>query len=232
MHSNRTAAGPSRRWQSSGDDLASCLLAEWASETPTGAGPLCTSVQRNRAPHSSRSAERTILSAEIARRVLAPQAVRMSVLGTPVKHAGNRVEVRGSTVQVIDLDVPLEELTTDPDPMPELYELVIDEAAVNGRPTVIHFSSPEHCINELCEPVLQEIKASQRTYGDRVDFIHIESRAADDPTTLSATAKIWGLPSEPWTFIVGKRGRVNVRAEGPLDRVELGLLLDRELQRP
>lgn len=34
----------------------------------------------------------------------------MSVLGTPVKHAGNRVEVRGSTVQVIDLDVPLEEL--------------------------------------------------------------------------------------------------------------------------
>lgn len=124
-------------------------------------------------------------------------------------------------------------ITSDPSPNPALYALTITAAAASGRPTVVHFGSPGHCVTgEACRAALDEVKATWAVYRDRANFVHIETHDFADPTALSAAAKAWGLPSEPWTFVLDVRGRITARAEGAIDQVELGLLLDRELAKP
>lgn len=126
----------------------------------------------------------------------------------------------------------LHTVSTDPAPIPGLYAMTVEAAAASGRPSVIVFGSPEHCETALCGPVLQAIKGLMGTYGDRVNFIHVETHDLNEPSQLSTAARAWGLPSEPWVFLLGKRGRIAVRAEGGLDPQELVLLLDRELAAP
>ena len=41
--------------------------------------------------------------------------------------------------------------------------------------------------------------------------------------------RAWGLPSEPWFFILDSRGLVQSRIEGPIDVTELDLLVRRSL---
>lgn len=124
-------------------------------------------------------------------------------------------------------------VTSDTDPNSALYAQSITEAAASGRPTVVHFGSPAHCVTgEACQAALDQIKGAWALYQDRVNFVHVETHSLDDPATLSAAATAWGLPSEPWTFILDAHGRITVRAEGAVDQVELGLLIDRELAKP
>lgn len=123
-------------------------------------------------------------------------------------------------------------ISGDPDPDPDLYAMSIAQAAASGRPTVIHFGSPGHCPNGICSASLKELKSVRSRFSDRVNFIHVETRDMADPSQPSVTAKAWGLPSEPWTFVLRKSGRVAWRMEGGLDAVELRLLLERELGAP
>jgi hypothetical protein len=119
--------------------------------------------------------------------------------------------------------------SSDPNPEPKLYAMTIAEAMASGRPTVLHFSSPGHCATETCAYALHEIKTAMGDYEGRVNFIHVETRDAADSSALSETASRWGLPSEPWTFILDSSGRITTRVEGMLDRTELSLLLDKEI---
>ncbi len=145
---------------------------------------------------------------------------------TVTPRVGDRVpEVLNPTLA----DGDITSLTSDPDPDADFFGMTIVEAAASGRPTVVHFGSYEHCGTPICPATLGTIKAAKATYGSRVNFIMVETRDLADPSQLSPTAKAWGLPSEPWTFLLDRRGRVANRIEGPLDQTELGLLLDRIL---
>lgn len=123
----------------------------------------------------------------------------------------------------------LSAVTSDPSPDPELYSLTLAAATTSGRPTVIHFGSPGHCTTPVCGPTLDEVKSVKAQYASQVNFIHVETRDLTDPSKLSSTASAWGLPSEPWTFVLNGQGRVTARVEGPLDRSELGLLVKQVL---
>jgi hypothetical protein len=120
-------------------------------------------------------------------------------------------------------------VTSDPQPDPELYRMTVAQALDSGRPTVVFLGSPAHCDTDACSATLREIKATRAKYASRVNFIHIETRDLADPASVSPAAEEWHLPSEPWTFILDKSGLVANRIEGPIDQVELGLLLDRTL---
>jgi hypothetical protein len=120
-------------------------------------------------------------------------------------------------------------ISSDPSPDPALYEKTIAQAMESGVPTLIHFGSPLHCAGESCAAALDEVKATLAGYKGRANFVHVETRNMTDPAALSPTAAAWGIPSEPWTFVLDRRGRISARAEGLVDRTELGLLLDREL---
>lgn len=123
----------------------------------------------------------------------------------------------------------LSSITSDPAPDASLYAMTVAQAMASGKPSVVLFASPGHCASQLCAAAMVAMKQVKAQMGDKVNFIHIETRDLTDPTKLSATTQAWGVPSEPWTFVLDKAGRVNTRMEGGLDAQELGAVLQQKL---
>ena len=47
---------------------------------------------------------------------------------------------------------PLEKLTTDFAPDPDLYQITVEDAVAIGKPTVVVFASPAFCTSPTCGP--------------------------------------------------------------------------------
>ena len=143
-----------------------------------------------------------------------------------VPHVGSPA-VRSETRTARDVD-RLEEMTTDPDPDPELYSMSVAEALDADAPLVVTFSTPGYCQTATCGPQLEVVKALKREHGGRSGFIHVE--VYDNPLEIQgdlSRARValavseWRLPSEPWTFVVDAGGIVRARFEGFATREEL-----------
>lgn len=122
-------------------------------------------------------------------------------------------------------DGPMDSITSDPDPDPRLYETTAADAVGSGRPSVIVFASPSFCVSRTCGPALDTAKALIDRYPD-VNWVHVEvydNLDAPDFESLVPVpaAEEWGLPSEPWVFVVDEDGVVTHRFEGTVGRFEL-----------
>ena len=115
----------------------------------------------------------------------------------------------------------LEELTSDSNPDPALYEMTIAEALDTGKPLVVTFATPAYCRSFTCGPQVDVIRESKAQHQGEANYIHIE--VYDNPqeiqgdlsnARISPTFTEWNLPSEPWTFIVDARGLVYAKFEG------------------
>ncbi len=123
-------------------------------------------------------------------------------------------------------DQPLEQISTDPDPDPRFYELSLDEALANGRPTVVVFATPAFCQTATCGPMLDQVKAAAPAHPD-VNFIHVEVYEDFEGVTdvqqlqLAPAVSTWGFPSEPWVYVIDAGGVVSARFEGSMSTQEL-----------
>ena len=111
-------------------------------------------------------------------------------------------------------------ITSAPNPDPELYRLSVHEALDDGKPLVVLFSTPAFCVSATCGPQLEILGHLKEQYGDRANFIHVE--VFEEPHLIQGdrfTAKQvpavaeWGLPTEPWTFIVDSEGLIRAKFE-------------------
>ncbi len=116
-------------------------------------------------------------------------------------------------------------ISSDPDPDPAMYQLSVDEAVSNGRASVLVFASPAWCVSETCGPLLDQIKALRPDY-EGVDFVHVE--VYDDIAVASVDELVrvpavieWGLPAEPWVFVMDAAGVVRGSFEGAASDDEL-----------
>lgn len=116
-------------------------------------------------------------------------------------------------------------ITSDPEPDPAMYELSIAEAVSDGTPAVIVFATPAFCTSAACGPLLDQVKALRPEYAG-IDFVHVEIyddlqvESVEDLTTVPAITE-WGLPSEPWVFVVDGSGNVTASFEGAASDAEL-----------
>lgn len=117
-------------------------------------------------------------------------------------------------------------ITSDPEPEAAYYQKTIAEALTEDKPLVVVFSTPGLCASKLCAPVMRSIKPLWTTYGDRVNFIHVE--VYEDFETLSwvSTMNEWQLQSEPWVYIINAEGVVSARLDGPVAPSELEPLIE------
>jgi len=121
-------------------------------------------------------------------------------------------------------------ISSDPEPDPAMYELSVSEAVSDGTPAVIVFATPAFCSSETCGPLLEQVKALRSEYQG-IDFVHVEIyedlqvEAIEDLTTVEATSE-WGLPSEPWVFVVDESGSVASAFEGAASDEELKAAID------
>ncbi len=128
-------------------------------------------------------------------------------------------------------DRQIEELTTDADPLPALYESSLDDLLENGQKTVVLFATPAYCVSATCGPLVNQAKEILATTSD-VNFIHIEvyegfteEGFAPDVDHLVPAVVEFGLPSEPWIFVMDEDGVVIARIEGVLGDGELEAIL-------
>lgn len=123
----------------------------------------------------------------------------------------------------------LEEITSDPAPEPSFYELSLDEALTDDRPTVVIFATPAFCTSATCGPVLESAKQVQESHPE-ADFLHVEiyenldASSYEDLVTVEAV-DAWALPSEPWVFVTDAAGTITARFEGTVDPAELDAAL-------
>ena len=120
----------------------------------------------------------------------------------------------------------LTEISTSPDPLPEMYQTSVAEALAQGQPFLVVFATPAFCQSRICGPVVETVASLIPDYGEDITFIHIEPYDLDlirgggnfEP---SVEAKAWGLPSEPWVFLVDASGRLTAKFEGIVTHEEL-----------
>ena len=125
----------------------------------------------------------------------------------------------------------LYEISTHPAPVAGLYQLTIAEALEQRKPLVVVFSTPAFCVSRACGPVTDLVVSLYGSYGDRINFIHIEPwvleiARGEGRLVLADVAKEWRLMSEPWVFVIDGEGRVASRFEGFLGEDELVEALD------
>ncbi len=122
-------------------------------------------------------------------------------------------------------DHPLEEISSDDEPDPAFYELSLDVALANGRPTVVVFATPAFCVSQTCGPMLDQVKAVAGAHPS-ANFLHVEiyenldADSSEDLVPVEAVAT-WALPSEPWVFVTDAAGTITARFEGTVGIEEL-----------
>lgn len=117
----------------------------------------------------------------------------------------------------------LSKITTDAHPDPDFYELSIADALKAQRPFVVVFATPKFCTSAVCGPTLDIVKGVSPGFP-RINFLHVEVYTnLDDPSALEVVPAVeeWGLPTEPWVFVVDARGRVVAKYEGTVSAQEL-----------
>jgi hypothetical protein len=137
-------------------------------------------------------------------------------------------EAPRSDTRTLD-DAPLEDLTSDLDPDPSFHELTVAEA-IEAGPTVVIFATPAWCTSESCGPMLDQVQAVADDYPG-VNFVHVEVYENIHVTDfkdliLVPSVEEWGLPTEPWLFVVDGDGVVASSFEGALSDHELTEAID------
>jgi hypothetical protein len=122
-------------------------------------------------------------------------------------------------------------LTTRRPPDRALLRYSVAGSLAAHRPFVVSFVSPAFCDSRTCGPVVDVVDAVRRRFSaSGVRFIHVEAYRDNDPRKgFNRWMRQWGLPSEPWTFLVGSDGRVTAKFEGPVSEAELVAAVQRTL---
>jgi hypothetical protein len=120
-----------------------------------------------------------------------------------------------SNSKTADLGEDLSGITSDPAPDADLYAMSIKQALKSGKPLMVAFSTPAFCQSATCGPQLAVVKQLKNKYRERMNFVHVEFY--DNPDEIqgdlsngrySPLVEEWGLPSEPWTFVIDSEGIV------------------------
>ncbi len=158
--------------------------------------------------------------------LMVSESSKTPAIGTPAPSTPSKT---GRTAAELAL------ITSDLDPDPAFYEISLDEAVSSGKPTVVVFSTPAYCQSATCGPQLDAAAVVRDQHPGLAHFIHIE--LFDNPAEMrgegdaslgveSPAVKPWGLPTEPWTFVIDPDGLVSAKFEAftTSDEIEAALL--------
>ena len=126
-------------------------------------------------------------------------------------------------------------ISTDTSPDPAFYRTSVAGALAAHKPFVVVFATPQFCQSQICGPTLDTVKAAAVPFEAKVDFIHVEPYVLQPASggglqpVLSTAGQLqlvpaavqWGLPDEPWIFVVDASGKVTAKFEGAVGADEL-----------
>ncbi|MGH2900138.1 MAG: hypothetical protein ACRDMZ_15795 [Solirubrobacteraceae bacterium] len=126
-----------------------------------------------------------------------------------------------------DVGGDLTKLSTRMPPPREMLDT--DFADVVGRkPVVLLFATPALCKSRTCGPVVDIAEQVRGQNGEGVTFIQQEIYQDNDPgKPYRSQVLAWRLPTEPWAFVIDRRGRIAARFEGVFSVGELARAVER-----
>jgi hypothetical protein len=151
----------------------------------------------------------------------------LSGLGTFVVKPKTESPAVGAKAPASDTPVlgsaPVAQLTTRKPPDRALLRYSVADSLRRHVPFVVTFATPAFCSSRTCGPVVDIVDAvRQRLEARGVRFIHVEIYRDNDPKKgVNRWVREWRLPTEPWTFLVGRDGRIKEKFEGALSAAEL-----------
>lgn len=129
-------------------------------------------------------------------------------------------------------------VSTDQDPERRFYETSVADALAAGKPFVLVFATPAFCQTAVCGPTLEVVKSVAADYPT-VTFINVEpykmaytdgrlqpELSADGQLQTAPWTDAFGLPSEPWVFVVDSDGKVAAKFETILASDEMKAAID------
>lgn len=130
-------------------------------------------------------------------------------------------------------------ISTDTTPDADDYRMTITQAEQAGKPAVIVFATPAFCRTATCGPTLDRVQAVSAPYKPKVNIVHVEPYILQQTSTglqpvldeqgnlqVVPSAITFGLPSEPYTFVLDSGGRVAFKFDGVMGEDELRAALD------
>ena len=120
-------------------------------------------------------------------------------------------------------DAPAASITTARPPDRGLLRYSVASSLAAHKPFVVTFATPKYCTSRVCGPVVDVVDAVRRMLGPAdIRFIHVEVYTDNNPTKgYNLWMRQWGLTTEPWTFLVGRNGRIKAEFEGSVSVDEL-----------
>jgi len=118
-----------------------------------------------------------------------------------------------------DVGGNLQLISSDVFPDPRFYQRSVDELLAAGRPFVFTLYSPAFCPTTACGPLLTYMKDIANEFPT-MEFVHVEPYVMrdvggriqpeyDGPTFKYAPWSVaYGIPFEPFVFVVGPDGRI------------------------
>jgi hypothetical protein len=107
------------------------------------------------------------------------------------------------------------------DPHDQMHE--VDFADVVGKkPIALVFATPALCQSRVCGPVVDVAQEVADEYKGKADFIHMEVYNDNNPGKgIRPQLRAYRLPTEPWTFLIDRKGVIRDRIEGAYGVSEL-----------
>ncbi len=156
-----------------------------------------------------------------------PSRVTFEVLEEPLTPRIGTKAPPSPTRTLADVGGRIAELTSDPRPSRRFYQRSIAQAIGMAIPFVVVFGSPGHCSGTGCRHMLTVAKRVAATTSE-LTFIHVEfyrDPQAPTPQAVHPAVGEWGLPSEPWLFVVNASGKVVAKYERAVDEEELSAVI-------
>lgn len=128
----------------------------------------------------------------------------------------------------------LQLISTDPDPFPGSFERTVAEVVTAGQPSLVFFATPAFCQTGYCGPTVNLVKSVAIDYEDEIGFVNVEPyelqqtenglqpKVDEDGRLIPVQAVIdYGIPVEPYLFLVDADGDVFAKFEGVVGADEL-----------
>jgi len=117
-------------------------------------------------------------------------------------------------------------ISTDSNPYPAAYDSTVAETVTSGRPSLVFFATPAFCQSGLCGPTVELVKSVAREYEEELEFVNVEpyqlhvtenglQPLLDEDGQLQPVpaALDYGIPAEPYLFVVDAAGNVFAKFE-------------------
>ncbi len=135
------------------------------------------------------------------------------------------------TLTLADVDGDVGRVSTDPSPDPTFYETSLDAALAMGEPVLLAFITPAFCTGAPCGPTIEAVKDAVAATPIRVvavepyELVYEDGRLQpvleDGSYVPVEAAATYGIPTDPWLFVVDADGTISASFETVIGVPEL-----------